>query len=141
MKIDDFEFPEDLYYDQEHGWIRVDGDIVEQGMTSYGQSLAGEIIYAEVPRAGREVEQGKPFMSMESGKWVGRVKALVSGTISEANEELEFESALINESPYEDGWLVKIKASNLEEDLAKLMRATDPAYEAFVRAEMSKYAQ
>ena len=66
MKIAEFEFPDDLYYDKEHGWARLDGDTVVQGMTSYGQSIAGEIIYAEVPRAGRDVEQGKPFMSMES---------------------------------------------------------------------------
>lgn len=141
MKIEEFEFPDDLYYDKEHGWARIDGDTVVQGMTSYGQSIAGEIIYAEVPRAGRDVEQGKPFMSMESGKWVGRVQAIVSGKIAEANEELEFDSALINQSPYEDGWLVKIEASNLAGDLKKLLKATDPAYAAYVRAEMAKYAQ
>ena len=141
MKIAEFEFPDDLYYDKEHGWARLDGDTVVQGMTSYGQSIAGEIIYAEVPRAGRDVEQGKPFMSMESGKWVGRVQAIVSGKIAEANEELEFDSALINQSPYEEGWLVKIEAANLQADLKKLLRATDPAYEAYVRAEIAKYAQ
>jgi len=141
MKIEEFEFPDDLYYDKEHGWARIDGDTVVQGMTSYGQSIAGEIIYAEVPRAGRDVEQGRPFMSMESGKWVGRVQAIVSGKIAEANEELEFDSALINQSPYEDGWLVKIEASNLAGDLKKLLKATDPAYAAYVRAEMAKYAQ
>ncbi len=140
MQIDKFTFPEDLYYDKEHGWIKVEGNLVTQGMTDYGQSLAGEIIYAEVPRVGRDVEQGKPFMSMESGKWVGRIKAMVSGKIVEANEELEWESALINRSPYEKGWLVKIEATNLEAELKNLMRATDPAYVEFVKAEMAKYA-
>lgn len=140
MQIDKFTFPEDLYYDREHGWIKVEGNIVTQGMTDYGQSLAGEIIYAEVPRVGRDVEQGKPFMSMESGKWVGRIKAMVSGKIVEANEELEWESALINRSPYEEGWLVKIEATNLEAELKNLMRATDPAYVEFVKSEMAKYA-
>jgi len=140
MQIDKFTFPEELYYDKEHGWARVEGNVVTQGMTDYGQNLAGEIIYAEVPLAGREVEQNKAFMSMESGKWVGRIKAIVSGKITEANEELEWESTAINESPYEDGWLVKIEASNLEEDLKNLMRADDPAYAEFVKSEIAKYA-
>lgn len=140
MQIDKFTFPDDLYYDKEHGWARVEGNIVTQGLTDYGQNLAGEIIYAEVPRTGREVEQGKPFMSMESGKWVGRISAIVSGKIVEANEELEWESSLINKSPYESGWLVKIEASNLEQELKKLMRASDPAYVEFVKSEIAKYA-
>ncbi len=139
MQISEFEFPDELYYDKEHGWVRVDGDVVTQGMTAYGQHIAGEIIYVEVPREGRAVEQGKPFMSMESGKWVGRIKAAVSGEIVEANEDLEMDSTLINESPYDEGWLVKIEASNLEDDLKALMRASDPEYQAFIKSEMAKY--
>ena len=141
MQIEEFTFPDDLYYDKEHGWARVEGNSITQGMTEYGQSLAGEIIYAEVPRTGRDVEQGKPFMSMESGKWVGRVQAMVSGKIAEANDELEWESAVINESPYEDGWLVKIEASNLGADLKNLLRADDPAYAEYVKSEIAKYAE
>ena len=140
MQIDKYTFPDDLYYDKQHGWAKVEGNLVTQGMTDYGQALAGEIIYAEVPRTGRDVEQGKPFMSMESGKWVGRIQAIVSGRIIEANEELEWESALINESPYDRGWLVKIEASNLEADLKNLMRASDPAYAEYVKSEIEKYA-
>lgn len=140
MQIDKYTFPDDLYYDKQHGWAKVEGNLVTQGMTDYGQALAGEIIYAEVPRTGRDVEQGKPFMSMESGKWVGRIQAIVSGRIIEANEELEWESALINESPYDRGWLVKIEASNLEADLKNLMRASDPAYVEYVKSEIEKYA-
>ena len=64
-------------------------DVATIGLTDFGQDLAGEIVYAEVPRVGREIMQGEPFMSLESGKWVGRVKAIVSGKITEANEEIE----------------------------------------------------
>ena len=141
MQIDKFNFPDDLYYDKQHSWARVEGDMVVQGMTEYGQDLAGEIIYAEVPRVGREVEQGKPFMSMESGKWVGRVQAIVSGKIGEVNEELEWESAIINESPYEEGWLIKIEPANMEEDLKGLMKADDPAFAEFIKSEIAKYAE
>ena len=73
--IDQYEFPDDLYYDQEHVWARVEGNSVTIGLTQFGQDLAGEIVYVEVPRVGRQVGQGEAFMSMESGKWVGPVKA------------------------------------------------------------------
>jgi glycine cleavage system H protein len=141
MQIGPYEFPDDLYYDAEHNWARVDGDVVVQGLTDLGQALAGEIVYAEVPRQGRSVEQGQPFMSLESGKWVGRVKAVISGEISEANEEIEWESTVINESPYDEGWLAKIGPLSLESDLQNLMRPSDPAFAAFVAAEREKYGK
>lgn len=139
MKIDRFEFPDDLYYDKEHSWARAEGNTVVQGMSDFGQAIAQEIVYAEAPRVGRKVEQGQTFMSMESGKWVGRVKAIVSGTIQEANEELEWEPTLLNESPYEDGWLVKIEVSD-PADLENLMKADSAELEAFIKGEMEKYA-
>ena len=138
MKIEPYEFPDDLYYDREHNWARVEDNVVTQGMSDLGQDLAGEIVYTEVPRVGREVEQGQPFMSLESGKWVGRVKAIISGKIVEANEELEWESTIINESPYDQGWMVKIEASDLSE-LDNLMRTSDPAFAEFIAAERKKY--
>ena len=139
MKIDRFEFPDDLYYDKEHSWARAEGNTVVQGMSDFGQAIAQEIVYAEAPRVGRKVEQSQTFMSMESGKWVGRVKAIVSGTIQEANEELEWEPTLLNESPYEDGWLVKIDVSDPAE-MENLMKADSAELEAFIKGEMEKYA-
>ena len=140
MKIDKYEFPDDLYYDKEHNWARVEGNMVTQGLSDFGQDLAGEIVYAEVPRVGREVQQGQPFMSMESGKWVGRVKAIVSGQIAEANEEIEWESTIINDDPYGDGWLARIEAADLSE-LDSLMRPSDPAFASFIAAEREKYGK
>ena len=139
MRIDRFEFPDDLYFDAEHGWARVDGNVVTQGMSDFGQAIAQEIVYAEAPRVGREVEQGQTFMSMESGKWVGRVKAVIGGTISEANEELEWEPTLLNESPYDQGWMVKIEMSDPSQ-LAGLMKGDSPELQAFIKGEMEKYA-
>ncbi len=138
MKIDKYEFPDDLYYDKEHNWARVEGNTVTQGISDFGQDLAGEIVYAEVARVGRDVEQDKPFMSMESGKWVGRIKAIVSGKITEANEEIEWESTVINEDPYGEGWLAKIEAADLSE-LDGLLRPSDPAFGEFIAAEREKY--
>ena len=138
MKIDKYEFPDDLYYDEEHNWARVEGGIVTQGISDFGQDLADEIVYAEVPRVGRDVEQGQPFMSLESGKWVGRVKAIVSGKITEANEEIEWESTIINEDPYGEGWLTRFEAADLSE-LDSLMRSSDPTFAEFIAAEREKY--
>ncbi len=140
MKIGGVEFPEDLYYDRQHDWARVEDGLVVQGMTDFGQRIAQEIVFVEMPRAGREVQQGETFMSMESGKWVGRIPAMVSGQILEANEELEWEPTLVNESPYEEGWLVKIELRDPSE-LDDLMRADSPEFRAYVEEELEEYSE
>jgi glycine cleavage system H protein len=138
MQISGYEFPDDLYYDKLHSWARVDGNVITQGMTEFGQAVAQEIVFVESPRAGRDVEQGQTFMSMESGKWVGRIAALVTGKISEVNEELEWEPTLVNESSFENGWLVKIEMSDAAE-LDNLMKADSPEFKAFIEEEAEKY--
>ena len=138
MQYKDYNFPDDLYYDKNHGWLRIEGNLATQGVNEFAAKTAKEIVYVEVPRVGREVEQGKPFMSMESGKWVGRVHALVSGKIAGVNEELEWEPTRINSSPYEGGWLVKVECSNLGE-LGNLMRADDPRFLDLLKEEEKKW--
>ena len=136
--IGDYEFPDDLYYDREHVWARVEDSTVTIGLTQFGQDLAGEIVYVEVPRVGRDVSQGEAFMSMESGKWVGRVRSPVSGTISEANEDVEWESTLVNQDPYGEGWLAKIEANDLGE-LGSMMKADSAEFAALIASEREKY--
>jgi glycine cleavage system H protein len=136
--IDRFEFPDELYYTKDHVWARAEGHIVTIGLSQFGQELAGQIVYVEVPRVGRKVAKGEPFMSMESGKWVGRIKSPVNGTIVEANEEIEWECTLVNQEPYGRGWLAKIQAADLN-DLNDLMRADSPEFAAFIAAERAKY--
>ncbi|MBN1137941.1 MAG: glycine cleavage system protein H [Anaerolineae bacterium] len=138
MKIDQYEFPDDLLYDKEHNWARIEGDVATIGMTDFGQGLAGEIVYAETPRVGREITQGDPFMSLESGKWVGRVKAIVSGKIAKANEEIEFDSTIINQEPYEGGWFAAVQLAG---EPSGLMKASDPEFAAFIEAERVKYGK
>ncbi len=140
MEIKGFEFPDELYYDDSHDWVRIEGDIAIQGMTALGQEIAQEIVFVEMPRSGREVEQGQTFMSMESGKWVGRIPAMVSGEILEANEELEWEPTLVNESPYDEGWLVKIKMTDPSE-LDNLMESSSDQFKAFIEEEMAEYEE
>jgi glycine cleavage system H protein len=118
----------------------VDGDEVTQGLTDFGQKIAHEIVFVESPRTGRTITQGETFMSMESGKWVGRIAALLSGEITAANDELEWEPTLVNESPFENGWLVKIKMSDPSE-LDKLMKAGSKELKAFIEGEAEKYKE
>ncbi len=140
MKISGIEFPDDLYYDRQHGWARVEGGVVVQGMTDFGQKIAKEIVFVESPSVGRAVTQGQTFMSMESGKWVGRVQAMVSGKITEVNGELEFDPTLINQSPFGDGWLVKIQMADAGE-LNNLLRANSPDFQAFIEGEAEKFRE
>lgn len=136
MEIEGYYFPDDLYYHKEHFWAKVEGNLVTMGTTDFAQKLAGQIVYVELPTVGRMVEQGKPCGSMESGKWVGRIYATVSGKVESVNQELDENPELINESPYEKGWLLKINPSNLEVDLRNLMR--EEALTEFIKSEIAR---
>lgn len=138
MDIGGYNFPDERYYDKNHGWALVDGSTVTQGVTEFAQKISKDIVYVEVPRAGRTVEQGKTFMSMESGKWVGRIAAMVSGAIAEANEELEWDVAPINDDPLGEGWLAKVEASDLGE-LDNLLKTSDAEFKSFIESEIEKY--
>ena len=139
-KIDPYEFPDELYYTKEHVWVRVDGTIATIGVSQFGQALAGEIVFVEVPMVGRKVTKDEPFMSMESGKWVGRVKSAVSGKIVEANGEIEWESTVVNQDPYGKGWLAQIEMSDPGE-LKSLLRADSAEFAAIIAADRAKYGK
>ena len=137
MKIEDYEFPDDLYYEEHHFWIRDDGDVLTIGVTDYEQKLAGKFIYVELPDEDTKIKKGKPFTSIESGKWVGRIYGPVNGIITESNEELDDDATLMNSSPYDEGWICKIKPDNKDE-LNDLFRANDEKFLAFMKEEIAK---
>ncbi len=136
MEIEGYLFPDDLYYHKEHFWAKVEGNTVTVGTTDFAQKLAGDIVFVELPSIGKAVEQGKPCGSMESGKWVGRIYAPVSGKIQTSNEELEDSPELINESPYQKGWMFKVSPSNLQVDLKNLMKVD--ALGDFIKSEVER---
>ncbi len=139
MQINDYNFPDELYYEKNHFWAKVEDDgIVLFGATDFFQKLAGEIVYIELPMQGAKVTQGQSISSLESGKWVGKIFAPVSGEIIEVNQELEDSPELINSSPYEEGWIGKIKPSNLDEELKNLMKV-GPEFEKFIIEESEKH--
>lgn len=111
----------DLHYSvKDNTWIKVDGDIITIGMTDIAQSLAGPILHAKTKSVGTARRKGRPIATVESGKWVGPVKSPVTGEIIEVNEGLASDAQLINRSPYKDGWVVKMKADNLDEEMNEL---------------------
>jgi glycine cleavage system H protein len=103
--------PDDLFYDVESNiWARPENDgTITVGMTSYGCSLAGSIVSFTAKKPGREVKQGRSCGTVESGKWVGPIKAPVAGEIVAVNEAAVADPSLINTAPYGEGWLIRIK--------------------------------
>ena len=136
MEFEGYYFPDDIYYHKEHYWAKVDGNQVTMGTSDFAQKLAGQIVYVELPSVGRSIEQGKPCGSMESGKWVGRIYAPVSGKVEASNQDLEETPELINESPYEKGWICKITPSNLQEELKTLMKGD--SLKEFIKLEIER---
>jgi len=143
MQIESYNFPDDLYYEKNHFWAKKDNDgNVIFGATDFFQKLAGEIVFMELPAKGTKVNQGQPCSSLESGKWVGKIFAPVSGEIVEANDELEDSPELINKSCYDDGWIGKIKPSGLDSELVNLMRTgqdfEDFMYKSIINSQKKK---
>jgi len=121
VEVDSKNLPKELYYNSDHAWARIEQDgTVKVGMHYYYSESAGETTYVDLPFEGDEVSQGETCGKIQSAKWVGKFVSPISGEILKVNEELEDEPTLINTSPYEDGWIMIVKPSNLEEDLKNL---------------------
>jgi len=121
VKVESYEVPEDLYFSKDFEWVKVEGDKIRMGITDYAQKSLREIVYAELPSAGAEVKQGEPYGTLESVKAVTDLVAAVSGTIQEVNDEVQSKPETLNEDPYTKGWLLVVKPSNLQAELANLM--------------------
>jgi glycine cleavage system H protein len=126
------EFPEELQYTEEHEWVLVEGDIVTVGITDFAQDALGDVVFVELPQVGTVLEAGKPFGVVESVKAVSDIYAPVSGEVVEINEDLPDAPEVINTSPYEDGWMIKIKVADPAE-IKDLLDAE--AYQEFVNEE------
>ena len=105
-------YPDELKYHPEHDWARVDGDEATFGITWYAQDALGEVVFYEPPDVGSEVSKGQAYAEVESVKAVSDVYAPLSGEIVAVNEGVGERPELINEDPYGEGWLVRIKLSD-----------------------------
>ncbi len=121
----------DRSYSEEHEWAKVDDGIVVIGISDYAQNSLHEITYVEVTEVGTKVENGDECGLVESMKASSDIYTPVSGEIVEVNDKLEDAPEIVNESPYEEGWLLKIKPSNLEDEMSSLMSAEE--YEEFIK--------
>ena len=114
--------PEELKYTKEHEWIKVNGNEGTVGITDYAQHALTDVVFVELPETGKKVQQLKPFCTIESVKSVSDIFAPASGEVISANKDISEKPELVNQSPYENGWIAKIKIANKSE-LNNLMDA------------------
>ena len=115
MEIQGYHMPDELHYEENHFWVREQGELLVMGMDDFAQKMAGDIVYVQLPDEGKALTAGKKFAKIESGKWLGKVYAPVSGELAGVNEELETNPGLINEDCYGKGWIYKIKPADKTE--------------------------
>jgi len=114
--------PKDLFYTEDHEWVKKEDGKVRIGITDFAQDELGDIVFVELPEEGDELEADEPFGSVESVKTVSELYAPLSGKIVEVNEELEDSPEFVNESPYDKAWMVVVEPSN-ESDVDQLLSA------------------
>jgi glycine cleavage system H protein len=113
--VADESYPEDLLYHPEHDWARIEGDEAVFGITWYAQDALGEVVFLDLPDVGSEVQKDKPYAEVESVKAVSDVFAPLSGEIVAVNEALSESPEKINDDPYGDGWMARVRLSNPSE--------------------------
>jgi glycine cleavage system H protein len=118
------EIPQGLKYSKEHEWVTTEDSVATVGITDHAQDQLGEIVYIELPAVGDKISKDDPFGVVESVKAVSDIYAPVTGTVIEINEDLPESPETVNEDPYGDGWLIKVKITDMS-DLEDLMDADE----------------
>ena len=116
--------PENLLYSKEHEWVKIDGDHAVVGITDYAQNSLGDIVYVELPRVGKQIDQFGNIGVVESVKAVSDLFTPIGGEVVEVNTTLDGDPAAVNRDPYGDGWLFKVKLKDKNEQ-SNLLSATD----------------
>ena len=124
--------PEGLKYSEEHEWLRMEGGTAVIGITHFAQDSLGDVVFVELPEVGSDVGQFEKMGEIESVKAVSDLYSPVGGKVVEVNESLNDSPELVNDSPYEDGWMIKVEVSDGSE-IDRLMSASE--YGALVEAE------
>ena len=106
---------ETLKYTEDHEWVRLDGDVATVGITDFAQSELGDIVFVDITTVGETLAKGEKFGDIEAVKTVAEAYMPMSGEVLELNEELEGAPELVNSDPYGQGWMIKIKCSDLSE--------------------------
>jgi len=121
VKVEDFEVAEGLYYSKDWMWVKKEDGKAKIGITDYAQKQLNEVVFAELPSVGEVVKKGETFGTVESVKAVSDLIAPVSGKIEEVNKEVADNPGILNEDPFNKGWLLIVSPTSLEEDLKTLM--------------------
>ncbi len=125
-EIKGYLFPDDLYYHPDHAWVRLEADgTATIGMNDFFRKEAGDIVYADLPFEDDEITAGEVCGKLQSSKWIGKMIAPLSGRVVAVNERLESDSGLINQSPYDEGWIARVQPSNWESDKDYLMSGVE----------------
>jgi len=129
------DFPEELRYTKQHEWIRLEGGTATVGVTDYAQEKLGDVVFVEMPETGMSIQKGDAFGVVESVKAASDVYCPVGGEVIEINHALEEHPEYVNQSPYGDGWIIRVKVTD-SSAMNDLMDAEQ--YQAFVEQEESK---
>jgi len=127
--------PEDLSYTKDHEWVRVKENLATVGITDHAQSQLGDVVYVELPKVGDKFESSEPFGSVESVKAVSEVYLPLAGSVVEVNESLNDAPEQVNEDPYGEGWMIRIKMDNPSQVDALL---TAIEYEDYIKEESAE---
>jgi glycine cleavage system H protein len=117
-------YPTDVRYTKEHEWARAEGGVLTVGITSYATDQLGDVVFVELPEAGRKLEAGKPFGVVEAVKTVSDLYSPIDGEVVEVNGTLTDNPAMVNQEPFGEGWMIKIKAKS-PADVEKLLSPDD----------------
>lgn len=127
--------PEDLSYTKDHEWVRVKADVATVGITDHAQQQLGDVVYVELPKVGDKFAASEPFGSVESVKAVSEIFMPLSGSVVEVNESLNDSPEQVNEDPYGDGWMIRIKIENPSQ-VDGLLSSIE--YEDYIKEEASE---
>jgi len=127
--------PEDLNYTKDHEWVRVKGDEATVGITDHAQNQLGDVVYVELPKVGDKFEASESFGSVESVKAVSEIYMPVSGAVIEVNNSLNDAPEQVNEDPYGEGWMIRIRIDNPAQVDALL---TSIEYEDYIKEEAAE---
>ncbi len=123
MKVKQYDIPDGLLYTREHEWAHLTGRTVKVGITDYAAKTLNDVVYASLPKLGQKLTQLKVFGTVESIKAVSELYSPLSGTVTKLNDALASQPELVNQSPYDKGWLIEVEPSDYESERRNLLDA------------------
>lgn len=137
--MSDYVIPSELYYTRDHAWVKVEDGKIRIGVSDFMQKLAGEITFIRIPRVNKALASGATLCSIQSGKWAGKIKVPMNGTVLESNTALTTNPGLLNSACYTDGWICIIQPDDLTAGLGELLHGEET--DKFFAEESAKHAK